>query len=314
MRIDLLKTAIQNEILKQYFKKSLFLFFQFLTIIGYSQSYINPNAEWNFETEIIDQGYTQYTQWKYLNDTVIGNKTYQIVGRKLTNLYSNSSTFSYTSNSYLYRTQGDSIYISKNYGIDEYLLYDFTPIIGNTWDVLPLLHGSLSSPTTSQYVQTVGWGDTLINGNTVHWIDIISLNPDSLYFSGKIFNHFGRRQLLPSWDDGALDHQLFLWKCYRDDIIGNITYTTCQDFETLNLNDVSKCYVNILPDPFNKRLNLENNNCISHFSIVIYDLMGRTVFKLSDVNTNQVNLFMPTGIYICIINGEKLNISKMFSW
>jgi hypothetical protein len=295
-------------------KKVVFLYLLLPSFECFSQSFVNPNAEWNFETDVSALGYTQYTQWKYLNDTLIGTKTYQKVGRKLINIYTNSSFFSYTSTTYLFRNQGDSVYVSKNNGIDEYLLYDFTPVIGNSWDVLPLLNGSISSPTTPQFVQTIGWGDTLINGNSINWIEIISLNPDSLYFSGKIFNHFGRRQLLPSWDDGSLDPDLFLWKCYKDDIIGNITYTNCVDFETLNLDDLNNCQIKIISDQNNKCLFIDNYNCISKISIAIYDLMGRNICIFNDMFSNKVNLNIPNGLYICYIFNDKMKISKKFLW
>lgn len=287
----------------------------FNSLESQSQNFVNTGAEWNFKTIVSGAPYTAFTNWKYQNDTLIQGMTYQIIKKRTKNYnYFSSSIYEYSSGSFLLRSSGDSLFYSKSDSLNEHLLYDFTPSIGNTWDVSPFLEGLTSSPTTPQLVQTIAFGDTLINGNTVNWIDIISLNPDSLYFGSRIYNHMGSRNFFPFWDDGSIDTQISLWKCYRDDILDVISFSSCDDYETLGTENIKYFDLNLISDSKNKRLIIDKIEPLDINSLVVYDLMGRQVIYMDHIDSNQIDISLPSGIYICNLSVGNIKFSQKFLW
>jgi hypothetical protein len=280
-----------------------------------SQNFINPGAQWNFKTIVSGAPYTAFTNWKYQNDTLIQGLTYHVIKEKTKNFnYFSSSIFEYSSGSFLLRSSGDSLFYSNGDSLDEHLLYDFTPVVGNMWDVSPFFQDLDSAPTTPQYVQTSAFGDTVINGISVNWIEIISLNQDSLYFGNRIYNHMGNRLFFPYWSDGLIDSQGSFWNCYKDDIIGEVSYSVCNDYSTLGIENTNPIIVNLIPDALSNRLIINENSSKDLTSIAIYDMMGRKVFFSEYFGSNQIELFLDSGIYICKMSiGESYYCSK-FKW
>jgi len=292
---------------------SVIAFLSFLE--SQSQNFVNPGAEWKFRNIVDGASYTTFTNWKYQNDTIIQGLTYQIIKLKVKNLYYFPlHVYEYNATSFLLRSSGDSLFCSRIELFDEHLLYDFSPIIGNTWDVFPFLIGYTTPPTTPQFVQTIGFGDTIINGNTVNWIEIMSLNPDSLYFEGRIYNHFGKQYFFPLWNDSTIDVQGIHLECYNDDILGEISFSTCQDYETLGMEIINEFDFKLIADSKYNRLIIEKIDSFVINSLVIYDLIGRQVFTKKQFNNNQVELSLPSGIYICNITIGNMNYNQKFLW
>jgi len=280
-----------------------------------AQTFINPGAEWNFKNTVSGGNYVRYEQWKYESDTVINNFNYNKINKRIKSVFSDNGPInSSVLQPFLFRSSGDSLIIANIDGNNERLLYDFTPLIGNTWEADPFLVGFTINPSSSQMIRTVNFGDTLINGYTVNWIEVESQNPDSLIFSGRIHNHFGMQQMFPFWDDGTLDIVPSFWQCYKDDLIGEIGLTPCIDFETLSLENIHNCNFKINTDEINNQLIISREKCQSEFTLFIFDLSGKLIISKAKIKTNAVELLIPKGLYICRIQSESNTFIQKFAW
>lgn len=281
-----------------------------------SQTFINPGAEWNFWNTVDGGGHVFYETWQYHEDVTIDSIIYHKIKGICRFYYPWSGNYSEidTTISFLLRNSGDSVMISNIDGTNEKLLYDFKPLIGNTWEVSELIEWITVEPTSPLIVETIGYGDTIINGQIVNWVEIINNNPDSLLFTGKIFNHFGMQPFLPFWVDGTLHIRGKYWRCYSDDILGNIGYSPCIDIETLDLNK--------LPDnaPFistnyyanQVQINWKNQNELE--IMYLLDSMGRNIEMIKGQNNGCIELSVPSGIYFLTFRLNDLTYCRKFLW
>jgi len=289
--------------------------FSLISLFSYSQGYIKPGAEWNFRTPISGGGYTEFRRWKYENDTIVNNHNYQKISQLIKNVFGGNGPIPVIwLTPFLFRSSGDSLLIAEIDGTNEYLLYDFTPIIGNTWIANPFLHGFETDPTTIQLIETVDFGDTLINDITVNWIDVISQNPDSVEFSGRIYNHFGKNQIFPFWKDGTLDIVPLVWRCYKDDILGEVGQITCLDIETLGFDEINTNEHRVFALPSNNELFIESSIEVSNLSIEIFDLSGKLILSKAKISSNTVEFNAPSGIYICKLQSKERSYFNRVIW
>jgi hypothetical protein len=287
-----------------------------------SQTFINPGAEWVFWNNVDGGGYTAYTSWKYTEDVTIDTLSYQ----KITISRRNSIPFvtgfpesgGYTElfnlDPFLFRSSADSLFIAEIDGSNERLLYDLTPVIGNSWDVSPFITAVTVEPTSPLIIETIGFGDTLINGQNVNWVDVVSSNPDSLIFSGRIYNHFGKQQLFPAWNDGTLHNNPRMWRCYYDDILGPIGFSPCIDIETLAVNAIKEIEISVIPNYNSKQIKVLINNKYQLELISISDLSGRNVnFEYNEVN-NSIQFTELSGVYVITAKFKDLIYTEKFLW
>lgn len=280
-----------------------------------SQTFVNPGAEWLFRNPVSGGGFTRAIRWKYDGDVLIDTLSYQKISVQFKNIWHDGGPIGIINQDpFLFRSSGDSLFISEIDGSNENLLYDFTPTVGNSWEVTPLVNWYSVEPTSPLLIETISAGDTTINGLTVNWIEVESNNPDSLIFSGKIFNHFGREQLFPFWQDGTLDVSPTLCRCYRDDILDEIEFGPCFDYETLDIFDFEEFDISIHPQYLAKKIEirLRNKNLLEMISIS--DLSGKLMTKSPRIETDYVEFNQTPGIYIITLKLNNLTYSEKFYW
>jgi hypothetical protein len=280
-----------------------------------SQTYVNPGAEWLFRNAVSGGNYTRAMRWKYEEDISIDTLSYQKISVQSKNLWYDGGPIGIINQDpFLFRSSGDSLFISEIDGSNENLLYDFTPIVGNSWDVTPLVNWHIVEPTSPLLIETIAFGDTIINGFTVNWIEVVNNNSDSLVFSGRIYNHFGKEQVFPFWFDGVLDAAPILWRCYRDDLLGEIEFSPCFDFETLGINDFEEFDISIKPKYLAKKIeiSLRNKNSIEVISVT--DLSGKLIINNSEIKTDFIEFNQTPGIYIITLKLNNLTYSEKFYW
>jgi len=288
-----------------------------------SQQYVNPGAEWVFWNNVDGGGYMAYRRWKYTEDITIDTLNYQKISVTSRNSIPYSPYFPdvsggytplVTQNPFLFRSSGDSLFIAEIDGSNERLLYDFTPVIGNTWDASPFIYWITIEPTSPLTIETTAFGDTIINGQTVNWVDVTTNNPDSLIFSGRIYYHFGKNQVFPFWDDRTLHNGPLTWKCYRDDILGSIGVYPCIDIETLDIEHLEDTDISLIPNYQTKSLEFlfKNKEEIEYWTI--QNISGKVIATEKYCKTNSIEFDHPTGVYIITIKFFNYIYSEKFYW
>lgn len=288
-----------------------------------AQQFVNPGAEWMFWSNVDGGGYTAYTRWKYTSDTTINNLNYQKISVTMRNSIPYSPDFpdvsgGYTSlislNPFLFRSSGDSLFIANIDGSNEYLLYDFTPVVGNSWDASPLINWLTIEPTGPLIIETVAFGDTLINGQVVNWVEVESNNPDTLIFSGRIYNHFGKQQVFPHWEDGTLHNSPLTWKCYYDDLLGSIGISPCLNIETLSIQAVEESAISIIPNAEENRIEIQRKNVSRPAKITVCDIAGRRIVTYTNIDSDLIRFNQPVGIYVISFEYPEYVHFQKFFW
>jgi hypothetical protein len=289
-----------------------------------SQSFINPGAEWMFWSNVDGGGYTAYRRWKYTEDITIDTLSYQKISVTSRSSIPYSPDFPDNSGGYtqlvtqtpfLFRCSGDSLFIAGIDGSNERLLYDFTPVIGNTWDASPFINLDIVEPTSPLIIETIAFGDTIINGQTVDWVEVVSSNPDSLIFNGRIFKHFGKQQVFPFWNDGiTLHHNPLTWECYSDDILGTIGFSPCIDIETLSINEIDENSISITPNFLAKNIAIGTKNRATLEIISVSNVSGKVLKFSTNLNSDTFDFNEPTGIYFITIKFQELIYTEKFFW
>jgi hypothetical protein len=280
----------------------------------FSQTYVNPGAEWVF-WGAISGGPAFYRRWRYEEDITIDTLTYQKISVLQKNYWNDGGPIVTINHApFLFRSSGDSLLKSEIDGSNERLLYDFTPVIGNSWDVTSLVSWWTVEPTSPLLIQTIAFGDTIINGVSVNWIEVESSNPDTLIFSGRIHNHFGKEQTFPFWNDGTLDTQPSVWKCYRDDLLGEIGYSPCVDVETIGIIDLEEINVSIKPKYFEKKIEITLKNKNELEMISISNIAGKIITVSTNLNFNSIEFDEPSGIYFITLKFRDLPYTEKFFW
>jgi hypothetical protein len=280
-----------------------------------SQTFVNPGAEWLFRGTI-SGGPTYYMRWKYEENVSIDTLIYQKISQERKNIWGVLGAPIVTINldPFLFRSSGDSLFISEIDGSNEKLLYDFTPLIGNTWDATPLINWYTIEPTSPLFIETIGFGDTTINGIQVNWIEVESSNPDSLVFNGRIYNHYGKEQIAPFWNDGTLDIQPLAWSCYKDDLLGEINSSECFNYETLSTTHLDNPEIQIIPNYLNQKLEIKCYNINDLKLISLTDLSGKILTERLKIVDDYIEFNKPEGIYIINLKMNELTFSKKFYW
>lgn len=280
-----------------------------------SKIFVNPGAEWLYTGSIMG-GHTFYLQWKYEGDTLMNDFTYQKISCKQKNIWNGAGAppiLTIELDPFLFRSTGDSLLISEIDGSNEKLLYDFTPLIGNSWDVTSLINWYTVEPTSPLIAETIAFGDTIINGISVNWIEVENNNPDSLLFNGRFYNHFGHPQMFPFWIDGTLDIEPIYWRCYKDDVLGEINSSQCLNFETLSIPNLNEYEITIIPNYWEQKLEIECN--LSALKLVsITNLLGSIINENITISNNHIDFNQPEGIYIITITSNELTYSQKFYW
>jgi hypothetical protein len=281
-----------------------------------SQTFINPGAEWNFWNTVDGGGHEFYESWQYREDVTIDSIIYHKIEGIYRYYYPWSGNYSEigTTISFLLRNSGDSVMISDIDGTNEKLLYDFTPLIGNTWDVTELVEWTTIAPTSPLIVETIDFGDTIINGQIVNWVEVINNNPDSLGFNGKIFNHFGMQPFIPFWADGTLHIRGKYWKCYSDNVLGNIGYSPCIDIDILELNKLPDNDLFISTNYYANQIQINCKNKNELEIMYISDSMGRIIEIMKGLNNGYIELSVPSGIYFLTFRLNDLTYCEKFLW
>ncbi|MDO8998762.1 MAG: T9SS type A sorting domain-containing protein [Bacteroidota bacterium] len=77
----------------------------------------------------------------------------------------------------------------------------------------------------------------------------------------------------------------------------------------VNENDKLSNQVNVFPNPANTELNIDLNNTIKNYSVVLTDLTGKKIIE--SVNTNKIDVSkIEKGIYILHVTGDNISARK----
>lgn len=174
---------------------------------------------------------------------------------------------------------------------DDWHMYAFTydatggASQGKTSAWLDTLEYAESNPTklSAFYNQPISY--TVSSTNTSLWIGGGSI-------ASKKFN---------GWIDNVCIYDRVLSKAEIKDIyFGNAT-----GIATSNMSYITKKGLKLYPNPAHELLNIESREEMLHINVM--DMMGKTVFEIKSIHSNQVQLNLndiPAGVYLIQINGS----------
>jgi photosystem II stability/assembly factor-like uncharacterized protein len=182
----------------------------------------------------------------------------------------------------------------------------FSSNYGSTW----------SSPENSKFQEVFSFTS---KGNKLF------LGCESVLNSSGLINLFFSSDYGKSWNDmsdGSKGATILSLTIIGDYIYAGtkksgITRCNLSDFGIAGIEDniISSNSLNIFPQPVKDKLTfLLNEDIQQNSSLEIFDMMGRTVFTMANINTKEIEInaqFFSTGIYYCrLLNGNKVHTSK----
>lgn len=272
------------------------------------QTWIDSGAKWYYDWSGTFPGFDKI---EYVGDTIIQNQNVQKLeitsymfaplelGGALTNTWSG--------NQYTY-VNGDTVFYFVN---DQFhVLYNFAAEIGDRWNLGVDTNDLLCGPSL---VEVQAKGSSIINGDTLDWISVITLPGSSVGLSGKIYKRFGATDdyLFPTSrncdPDMIIEFFTYAFSCFEDDTFPllNVTENACDYLLHTQISEVGRPdrVVSIFPNPSSNKLTirlLRPDKKIK--SIQVIDFHGRIVnsFHQEEIDISDLT----NGIYFLRINFE----------
>jgi hypothetical protein len=293
---------------KKAMKKNFTLIAVLVSFLVQGQTWIDSGAKWYYYWSGNMPGFDKI---EYVGDTIVQNKNIQKLeitsymfaplelGGELINTWYNYQ-YAYIS--------GDTVFYLVN---DQFhILYNFAAEIGESWNLGVDTNDFLCGPSI---VEVQSKGSSIIHGDTLEWISVITLPGSSVGLAGKIYKRFGATDdyLFPTPrncdPDMVIEFFDYTFSCFQDDTFPllNVTEKDCDYLLYTQLSEVEQPdkVVSIFPNPSSNKLTiqlLKPNKKIN--SIQIIDLQGRT---LKSLNQREIdNSDLPNGIYFLWINFE----------
>ena len=198
------------------------------------------------------------------------------------------------------RTEQDKIYyVAKNEN-SEFLLYDFTLNVGDSFNGMELLAIDTINILNTQRARYTFTDDV--------WIKDIG----SLYypfFERTINSSNIKQELLCVKFDTSIYDYIDRYSSYSTEFIWqNPNYETCSCEQTTIENSESQ-YITISPNPVKNKLTLSLPNAENE--IKIFDLQGKLLLQQNVGFSAEINVSMlPTGMYVLVVNGESYKFVK----
>lgn len=290
--------------------KKLLLIILLLITFGYdkcnAQDWAPVGVQWYFSQSFFAQPGVTYVLIEATKDTTIQGKDC----RKITGNFNPctwSEMYSYKSN--------DSVYFYHPNLNKFCLLYDFSPTVGDTWNIENIGNGN--DDTSKVYVDSID--QISISGNLLNVIYTHQTNTQesSFYFGGTIIENIGSiYSFSPSFS--FCDPVPGNLRCYIDsNIYHHIGPHDC-DYSTVNSPKYIATKIGIYPNPSSHFIRITLAETVSG-NIEIINLAGQKVlyrtFEASSLKINTRKL--AEGVYVLniidnnsIIHSEKLIIVR----
>lgn len=274
---------------------TLVLFFSILQINGTAQPLVQEGAKWNILVFYGFEGTKSTFTWKIDGDTSINNISYKT-------MYTSGDSLNlnwFKTDDYIRENASKKVYYKEG-NSDEFLLYDFGLVVGDTFtinecnitvveiDTILLNNGEerkrmkMESPGVGSFTDAVYWVEGIGSeaGLINHWR--LHCSTDHEY------------SLLCFYNDSELLYQINPLGCYF-----NSTSIT-----ELGRNDEIEVYPNPTKDIF--RIELKKENLMIK-EIKLFSVMGKVldVADLNTVNTEVDISTFPTGVYYLLIKLDK---------
>jgi hypothetical protein len=282
-------------------KRTIALFYIFFAVSLHGQTWIDQGAVWHYDWSGTLPGFDKI---EYVGDTLIQNKNCQKLeitsymfapldysGELLSTSY--KYQFTYQSNDTVFYLVNDQFHI----------LYDFGAKIGDKWSLGIDTNEFDCGPS---WVEVESAGSTVIGGDTLEWISVVTLPNSSVGLSGKIYKRFGAQEdyLFPTprnCDSAVIEWYVYRFSCFADDSfpVYNVTGKECDyllrtSVQKLNTKDK---IVSIFPNPTTNKLSvklLRTDRRILNLQIL--DVQGRIMKNFTEKEIDVSGL--SKGIYI----------------
>jgi|LSQX01.2.fsa_nt_gb hypothetical protein len=275
-------------------------FFTFITVLIsltiQGQTWIDHGAKWYYDWSGTLPGFDKI---EYVGDTIIQGKNCQKLeissymftplefGGELTNTW-----FDYQ---YTYLS-GDTVFYLVN---DQFhILYNFGAQVGDTWNI-GVDTNDFSCGQSIVEVQSKG--STIINGETLEWISVITQPNSSVGLSGKIYKRFGAIDdyLFPKPrncdPDMVVDFFIYRFSCFQDDTfpLYNVTDKDCDYLLHTKINEIK-----------------QPNKTVTIFPNPTKDILSIRLLK-PDMKVNSMQIIDMQGKVLKVFNQNELNISSL---
>lgn len=292
-------------------KYILLLIGLFATIWIYSQDYYSfpdSNAIWNEYSIHVEypQSVAYKIRYGIIGDTVIDNKTYSKIYRLIDDTCLNINNAEYFG---ALREENKQIFtITTYHGEDEILLYDFSKEVGDTiFSNSP--EGYMEYPVIISSIDTVELEDG--SNRKRFWLQggYYSLL-DECWIEGFGSIH-GLYSPIFAIITNYYEPHLSCFKQNEFTIyLNNYSCDKCFCSLGTSINEISELKINIYPNPFSGKINIESKK--EYSEIRIYNTKGTLVWKFNG-RTYQTNIDLgelPCGIYLIQLIGRDFNYTE----
>ncbi len=282
-------------------KKHLLIATLILSMFSFTlkaQIWAPSGAEWYYEASLFMDN--AYIHIQYVKDTIIQDSAKYAQGiecqvLRKTRYYSHSSGIQnhVLGHEYTYATE-DKVFIYRNNMF--YTLYNFAANVGDEWEV-PYSY-DVGPDCAEGRVRVVSKGDTLINGETLRYIQLEPINGYSWGIYGLVIEKIGPVQhyMLPEQNCIMDLFEGQNLRCYSDYEMSFSTGTV-SDCDYLDIDDVQKQQLfAIQPNPANTHININNTHA---GQLSIYALNGQLLKQIPLSAQQKVDISgLSIGAYI----------------
>jgi len=268
-------------------KKFLFLFLVVLSFDVNSQNFAPIGTQWHYTYANFSVfGYVEITS---VDDTIIN-------GYECKKLSKFRETYDYLSNQYndedlgaeFVRSDEDKVYIYRN-GLF-YTLYDFSAQIDETWDI-PYTYDVPEECDTIGTVKVINTGDTIIQGESLRYVVVESLENSAWQLYGMIIEKIGPVELylLPEQTCLLDFYEGGVFRCFDNGEFHVETGPYPCRYITLGISELDDKSLNCYPNPATQIITFELPEVIKSTSLLIKDITGSTIETIT-INSKQDKL------------------------
>lgn len=268
-----------------------------------SQNWLQNRQQWTYS---VGGGFSNPSDGLHTlsitGDTTIANKDCKI----LTNLFLGDP--SYQPKSYFVYTEEEAVY-SYDFSENDFIkMYDFSMAVGD----------SVVFTNNKKYkVDSIGTMEINNRDFRFQQISFFNFSPGNLGWTGPyhIVEEMGFVGWLTDYTypncsyflihnilcNAGLDGQNYRLTCYNSD---NFTYDPYNNCQTTSTNEITTSSFKLYPNPSSSFFKIEFPNGIKAKHVVLYDLLGRTVYsdEIQDAKISVANL--PAQTYFVKIKDE----------
>ncbi len=284
--------------------KKLFvlILFSFFAITGMAQHWAPAGATWYY-TEVFFGPGVDYFKFTSEKDTMFHGVTCVKITKR-----HNPACSDRPAVEYMYENNHKVYFYDSVFSAFQ-LLYDFTPVVGNTWSIKLKNYGN-PGDTDTVFVSVDSIQPVIINGNTLNKFFVTydfhnEVWPNYIY-SGVLIEPIGDLYYMfnfaPSFGFACDGNFATGLRCYDDNEIGHFDTgiaSSC-DYTSVGIDPHSRntsLSVTVYPVPAKDLLNLKPENCIPVF-YRISDLPGAIIHR-GKISGTTIDLNgLPAGFYI----------------